>query len=105
VFMLGRYNPGRFRDDRALDFQCVRRVRGLSAVNAGSHWDHKTRRMKRVYRDPSPRSVEVFAGWLRDAYGGAGLQLADLEARTVVDREAAERAERQRLFDAIGELQ
>lgn len=68
--------PGRFRSDKAFDYQLVRRVRGLSDVNAGTYWDQKAGRNKRVYRDLPPRAVEALAVWLKDAFGLAGLMLA-----------------------------
>ena len=105
VFIYARQHPQRFRSDRALGFQLVRRVRGLSLTNAGSYWDHKTQKTKRVYRDPAPKAVEVFAGWLTEAFGAPGLQLADLLARSTVEAEAAREAERKRLAEAIGSLQ
>jgi hypothetical protein len=71
--------PRRFRSDRAFDFQLVRRVRGLSDVNAGSYWDAQEGRSRRVYRDLPPRVVEHVAAGLKDAFGLAGVMLASKE--------------------------
>lgn len=54
-----------------------------------------------MYTDLSPRGVEVLALWLVNAFGGAGLALAGKERQE--DAKAAQ--ERQRLADAIGDLQ
>lgn len=69
----------RFRSDRAFDYQLVRRVRGLAEMSKGTYWDHSTGKKKRVYRDLPRRVVEVLAGWLKESFGGPGLQLARLE--------------------------
>ncbi|MCK7494271.1 MAG: hypothetical protein MZW92_26025 [Comamonadaceae bacterium] len=64
ALVFARKQPHRFKSDRAIDFQLVRRVRGLAPVNAGSYWNQKERRVKRVYRDPCPQAVETLAQWL-----------------------------------------
>lgn len=101
MYLLAQDRPNRFQSDRAFRFELVRRVRGLSDVNAGTYWDQKAGRSRRVYRDLPPRVVEVLGHWLAEAFGGAGLALAGKE------REDAERAaqEHQRLAAALGDLQ
>lgn len=101
MYLLAQDRPNRFQSDRAFRFELVRRVRGLSDVNAGTYWDQKAGRSRRVYRDLPPRVVEVLGQWLAEAFGGAGLALAGKE------REDAERAaqEHQRLAAALGDLQ
>ena len=79
MFLYSEDQPRRFKSDRAFDFQLARRVRGLSTQNAGSYWDDKEKRTKRVYKDMPPRVVEVFAGSLKEAFGLAGLMLARKE--------------------------
>lgn len=101
MFLLLRYHPHRFRSDRAFRHQLVRRIRGLIATNAGMYWDPKTMRTKRTYRDLPMRAVMVMADELVAAFGGAGLQLADLEKQ----REDAKRDEQRKLADALGSLQ
>lgn len=71
--------PRRFRSDRGFDFQLVRRVRGLSPLNAGSYWDAKEKRSRKVYRDLPPRTVEALAGIISEAFGVAGIMLARKE--------------------------
>lgn len=100
MYLLLEDRQTRFRSDRAFRFELVRRVRGLTAVNAGEYYDHKAGRTRRVYTDPAPQVVEVMAVWLVEAFGGAGLALAGKERE-----EAAKQAqERQRLSDAMGTL-
>ena len=101
MFQYREDQPRRFRSDRAFDFQLARRVRGLSTQNAGSYWDDKMKRSKRVYKDMSPRVVEVLAGTLKDAFGLAGLMLA---RREQVEMEQARDAGRH-LAEALEALQ
>lgn len=100
MYLLLEDRQTRFRSDRAFRFELVRRVRGLTAVNAGEYYDHKAGRTRRVYTDPAPQVVEVMAGWLVEAFGGAGLALAGKE------RDEAQKAsnEQQRLAAAMGGL-
>ena len=93
--------PHRFKSDGAFGVQLVRRVRSLADMSTGRYWDPKTKRMKAVYRDFPPASAAVLAGYLSDAFGSAGLQLASVERRAKVDHAAIER---QRLADAIEAL-
>lgn len=100
MFLLFAYRSTRFKSDRAFRHQLVRRIRGLVATNAGMYWDPKTRRTKRTYRDLPMQAVGVMADALVAAFGGAGLQLADLEKQ----REDAKRDEQRKLADALGSL-
>ena len=79
MYMLLDQDPRRFRSDRSFRFQLVRRVRGLSDVNAGEYYDHHSGKVKRVYRDLAPRAAEQFAKLVIDALGLAGVHLAGLE--------------------------
>ena len=75
-----------FVSDEAFDFQMVRRVRGLTDTNAGSYWDHREQRARRVYRDIPPRVTQAMAFILKEAFGAPAIFLADKE------RKNAERA-------------
>ena len=101
VFMLQHYNAGRFRSDTAADFQAARRVRSLVPSAVGSWWDAKEQRVRKVYRDAPPGSLETLGAWLRMAFAGPAAQLVDLEVRQRVDHAAVER---QRLADALEAL-
>jgi hypothetical protein len=101
MFLLLEDQPRRFRSDASFRVQLVRRVRALTDVNAGTYWDDKAGKVRRVYRDLSPRAGLVLGLWLADAFGGAGLHLAKLEER---DRDAKER-QQQELHAALEGLQ
>lgn len=79
MFLLQEEQPRRFKSDEAFDAQLVRRTRALTETNAGTYWDGKTKRVKRVYRDVSPRTLAVMAHYLKAAFGPAGLYVARLE--------------------------
>lgn len=83
AFLLEDNQPRRFRSDRAFRFQLVRRLRGLTDVNAGSWLNHRTGKTHRAYRDLTPRAVLTFAGWIIEALGGVALYLAKLERQEV----------------------
>lgn len=91
TYLLADMEPRRFRSDRAFDFQLVRRVRALAATNAGTYWDPKLQRVKRVYRDLSPRTLQSFAVALKGAFGGAGVQFAALERKLMSKEVGAQR--------------
>lgn len=99
VLML-RQRPHRFRSDKAFDHQLVRRVRGLSRVNAGSYWNDKTKKVCRVYRDLPPRTTQALASHLKAAFGVAGMHLSELEARSV-DAGREEARQLQQAFAAM----
>lgn len=69
----------RFRTDDAFRMQLPRRVRRLTEANAAFYFDPVADKGKRVYRDLPPRAAKVFAGWLAEVFGGAGLHVARLE--------------------------
>jgi hypothetical protein len=79
LFMMNELEPRRFKTDRAFRTQLVRRVRGLTDLNAGSWYDHHTGKTKRAYKELTPRASMVMGQWLADAFGGVGLHLAKLE--------------------------
>ena len=92
--------PRRFKSDRAFDFQLVRRVRGLSTLNAGSYWDGKSSRNRRVYRDLPPRTAVTLAEALKEAFGLAGVMLAGKERQEA----ALAKQDHQRLAKALDAL-
>src|SRR5215212_5867503 len=79
MFMMQELEPQRFRSDAGFRFQLVRRVRALGDVNVGEYFDDETGRMKRVYRELSPRALVVMGEWLAAALGAAGVHLGRLE--------------------------
>lgn len=97
LFIMQEQRPTRFATDAAFDFQLVRRVRGLTETSAGSYWDHKEQRSKRVYRDIPPRVIQAMALPLKAAFGTAGLMLAAKEREDI----ARANDERRRLAAAL----
>jgi hypothetical protein len=97
LFLLRDAKPSLFPEDRGFLFSLTRRVRKLSPLAVGQHWNNKQRRMVAVYRDPPPRVVAVLGQWLAECFGPAGVQLAALE-RQRTQRLAQER---HRLADAL----
>ena len=79
MYLMLDQRPTRFVTDAAFDFQLVRRVRGLTDVNAGTYWDNQELRTKRVYRDIPPRVIQAMAQPLKVAFGASGLVLAAKE--------------------------
>jgi hypothetical protein len=100
VVMMLEMEPHRFRTDEGFRTQLVRRVRALTDVNFGEHYNHKTGRVKRVYRDLPPRATAIMGQWLADALGGAGLHVARLEWKEMEEKAI----EREELHKALREL-
>jgi hypothetical protein len=92
LFVMSELQPRRFRSDRAFRTQFVRRVRGLTDLNAGSWFDHQTGKTKRAYKELNPRAAMVLGQWLADAFGGAGLHLAKLEQTEADKKQEEQRA-------------
>lgn len=100
VVYLAYDQPHRVLSDTALHHQVARRVRGLTAVNAGSWTDRDTGKSKRVYRDLPPKTARRLGHQLVATFGALGLVLHGRE------REAAQReqARDRNLMDGIKEL-
>jgi hypothetical protein len=98
IFVMQELDPRRFRSDLGFRFQLVRRLRALADVNAGQRWDHKSDKVRRVYRQVTPRAVATIGQWLADALGGAGVQLGGLEVR---DTETARRSLRCAIYTRV----
>lgn len=79
MFLMQEEQPRRFKSDAAFDAQLVRRARALTDSNAGTYWDDKAKKTKRVYRDITPRTLAAMAQHLKSAFGVAGLYVARLE--------------------------
>jgi hypothetical protein len=101
LYMMLELDPRRFLSDDAFKFQLVRRVRGLTEVNAGEWFDHKTGKTKRAYKDLSPRTTAIMADLLVRTFGAPGVMLAKREAEDLA-RGAQQVKE---LGDAVGAMQ
>jgi len=100
MFVLWEMDQRRFRTDDAFRTQLARRVRRLTEANAAFYFDPVADKGKRVYRDLTPRAAKVFAGWLAEALGGAGLHLGQLELADIEKR----KQDRLELRAALAEL-
>lgn len=83
MFVMWEMDQRRFRTDDAFRTQLARRVRRLTEANAAFYFDPVADKGKRVYRDLTPRAAKVFARWLAEALGGAGVHLGRLEIRDI----------------------
>lgn len=81
MYIMQDQEPRRFKSDQALRTQLVRRVRGLTRLNADAWTDAKTGKRKLVYRDLSQRTVTIMGGWIAEALGPAGILFARLERK------------------------
>lgn len=79
LFLMHEQAPHRFLSDEAFRFQLARRVRALADVNVGTWFDHKTGKVKRVYRDLPPKTTLAMGKMLAETFGLAGMLLARRE--------------------------
>ncbi|MFS8083131.1 MAG: hypothetical protein ACMG51_06745 [Ginsengibacter sp.] len=100
MYLLQQENPHRFKSDDAFRGQLARRVRSLAPTNIGTHYDHKTGKVKKVYRDAKPKTTAILARVLQETFGVAGVVVAGLE-KYEIDKL---RAEKQAFHDALGGL-
>ncbi len=87
LYLLQDQEPRKIKGDTAFRTQMVRRVRGLTVLNAEAWPCPKTGKPKRAYEELSPKAVTVMSGWLAQALGEAGLLMAKLERRDHEDRQ------------------
>lgn len=81
MYVMQDQEPRRFKNDPAFKTQMVRRVRGLTRLNADSWTDAKTGKSKLVYRDLSQRTITIMSNWIAEALGPAGVMFARLERK------------------------
>jgi hypothetical protein len=101
MYLILECDPRRFLSDEAFRFQLVRRIRGLTEVNAGTWWDHNAGRTKRAYRDLAPRTTQFMADLLVRVFGAPGVMLAKKEAEDL----AKGKQHRAELAEAVKALQ
>ena len=93
-------DPRQFRSDRAFWVQLARRVRALTDLHIGERWDNVRGRVRRCYRELTPRAALILGRWLAETLGVGGQHIARLhlaERRRRAD-------ERQQLHDALSSL-
>ena len=92
VYVMQELDPRRFRSDPGFRFQLVRRVRALADVNAGQRWDDKAEKVRRVYRELTPRAVATMGQWLAEALAGRAFSSGDW--RRAISRRRSRRSRR-----------
>ena len=97
MFLMLEDSPQRFRSDKAFSYQLSRRVHALTDMHAGTYWDAERNKIKRVYRDMTPATIERLSEPLRAAFGVAGVYLAELDRKDA----KAKDAKRQELMEAL----
>jgi hypothetical protein len=100
MYLMQQDRPRRFKSDTAFDYQLARRVRGLTDTNAGSYWDNETKKMKRVYREVSPRTMGSLSAYIKLAFGVAGVFVAKLEQQEAEQQNNEQEA----LYEALENL-
>jgi hypothetical protein len=90
MVLMWEMEPRRFKSDNAMWTQLARRVRGLSDMSYGRRYVHATGKVKRCYRDLSPRASITLGRWLAEALGIAGVHIARVE-RELAAKKAKER--------------
>ena len=68
-----------FKCQEALWIQLARRVRSLSDLHVGERWDASRQRVRRCYRDFSPKAALFFGHWLASGLGIGGQGIARAE--------------------------
>ncbi|HXE70376.1 MAG TPA: hypothetical protein VN523_13530 [Hyphomicrobiaceae bacterium] len=79
MIMMRIMEPRCCKSDEALWMQLARRVRGLTDLHVGERWDHTRQRVRRRYRELSPKAALCLGHWLAAALGVAGQGLAKAE--------------------------
>jgi hypothetical protein len=100
VVVMWVIEPRRFRSDDAFWVQLARRVRGLTDVNFGERWDNVRGKVRRCYRELTPRASITLGRWLAETLGAGGQHIARLQ-QAEWDRKAKEAAE---LREALAKL-
>jgi hypothetical protein len=93
--------PRVFRSDDAFWMQLARRVRGLSDMHIGERWDFKRNRVRRCYRELTPKAAVQMGRWLAEMLGAGGQAIARLE-RAAREKKAKETRE---LYEALRTLE
>jgi hypothetical protein len=100
MVMILELEPRQFRSDRAFWIQLARRVRGITDVNFGERWDNLRGRVRRCYREVTPRASEILGRWLAETLGVGGQHIARVQ-KTEWEKKANETRE---LREALAKL-
>jgi hypothetical protein len=100
MVVLWTMEPRRFGSDRAFWVQLARRVRSLADLHIGERWDNKRQRVRRCYREMTPRAAVIMGQWLAATLGVGGQHIARVE-EAERDKKARESRE---LHEALSKL-
>jgi hypothetical protein len=79
MVVMQEFEPRAFRSDAAFWLQLTRRVRSLTDVHFGESWDNKRQRVRRHYRELSPKAAVIMGRWLAETLGVGGQHIARVE--------------------------
>jgi hypothetical protein len=100
MVLMWEMEPRQFKSDQAFWLQLARRVRGLTDMNYGEGWDNVRQRVRRSYRELTPKASLILGQWLATALGVAGQYMARAERAEVEKQESERRA----LHEALAKL-
>ena len=100
MVVMQELDPRQFRSDRAFWVQLARRVRALTDLHIGERWDNVRGRVRRCYRELTPRAALILGRWLAETLGVGGQHIARLH---LAERQR-QADERQQLHDALSTL-
>jgi hypothetical protein len=100
MVVMQELDPRVFRSDRAFWFQLARRVRALTDRHIGERWDNVRSRVRRCYRELTPRAALILGRWLAETLGIGGVHIARLH---LAERQR-QAEQRQKLHDALSRL-
>lgn len=81
MFVMLEIRPRAFMSNKAFKFQLVRRVLRVTKANAVTYVGSD--RPKKAYRDVPPKTADVMAQWLIEAFGATGVTLGRIEKTEV----------------------
>jgi hypothetical protein len=104
MYLAQEQGPHRFVSDRHYWFQLARRFRSLGDTLTATRWDGRanngTGKLRKLYKDLTPRGVDALAKWLVEALGGAGMNIA----QSIEADEKAVLAKRQAYFESFASI-
>src|SRR5262245_26943577 len=100
MVMMQIMEPRQFRSDDAFWIQLARGVRSLTDMHIGERWDNNRGRVRRCYRELTPKAAVIMGHWLATTLGVGGQHLARIE-EAERDKKAKESRE---LHEALSKL-
>lgn len=100
MVIMQEFEPRVFRSDDAFWLQLARRVRSLTDLHFGESWDNQRQRVRRHYREVSPKAAIIMGRWLAETLGIGGTHIARIE----LAEQSQKANEREGLHDALRKL-